>query len=249
MGAAGLTPATGKGRTKPFAARASCLGSFYAWKGRQSRSSPRPDTDQIPPERRRCGWLARCFDRTGTEHPEHCLLHHPARSAPDQMPRVTGAQRCTWERHLDLECRARSRLTAPWPGRAQRPLLGRTFCALSLVCVETLHMCVVADARSQKAKPVAPHTTRIHAPACAPACMCSPCRSDPCSQSWQGKFCRCPASSIILIQPLLNVTQWWLVAMPKHLAISSLKASEETDGRAKGKHPSPRPVAIHVTAA
>lgn len=93
-----------------------------------------------PSERPRCGWLTRCFDRTGTEHPEHCLLHHPARSAPDQMPRVTGAQRCTWERHLDLECRARSRLTTPWPGRARALFSAEPF-VLFLWCAETMHVC------------------------------------------------------------------------------------------------------------
>jgi hypothetical protein len=37
-----------------------------------------------------CYWSAACFDRTAPDDPERCLLHHPARSAPHQMPRVTG---------------------------------------------------------------------------------------------------------------------------------------------------------------
>ena len=42
------------------------------------------------------------FHRTATEDPEHYLLHHPTRSAPSQMQRVTAVLWLGWT-SMDLE--------------------------------------------------------------------------------------------------------------------------------------------------
>jgi hypothetical protein len=97
-------------------------------------------------------------------------------------------------RHLDLECRARSRLTP----LTERPL-GRTFSSPPLACQDIAcvppspAVCVV-DARSRKAK-VAPHTPPHGCVPCLRSCMCDPCRVT-LVRNWQGKFCRCPAPLI-----------------------------------------------------
>lgn len=71
--------------------------------------------------------------------------------------------------------------------------------------------CVVVSGRCKISKSQGRNPTHHTDPCtCLHSCLHvhPPCCSDPCSQNWQGKFCRSPASSIIFIQPLLNVMRW-----------------------------------------
>lgn len=138
---------------------------------------------QIPirsPGRLLRGWPTRCFDRTGTEHPERGLLHHPARSAPDQMPRVTGAQRCT---RTSLGSRMPSPLTFDAPDRApSRPNLFFSSFGVSRHCMCAAQPCCVCGrCKISKSQGCTPHTTTRMRPLSALLHVRSlPCH--PCSQ-------------------------------------------------------------------
>ena len=119
------------------------------------------------------GWLTKCFDVAAADNPERGLRHHPARSAPVQMPRVTGVQRRAGDyRSVETYAsRLPSRLAFDTP-RAS-PWLGELFSPFSASRVGEAEGC----AEEVEDLELKPRCTPQRCVPCLRSCVHTPSRS------------------------------------------------------------------------